>query len=46
MCVSNTLPESVWQAFDELLLLKIGGRVIYHGSIGALSCDLRHYFEV
>lgn len=36
----------VAQAFDELLLLKVGGRVIYHGSIGARSCDLRHYFEV
>lgn len=34
------------QAFDDLLLVKIGGRVIYHGSIGAQSKALIQYFQV
>lgn len=34
------------QAFDDLLLMKIGGHIIYHGSLGKNSIDLVHYFEV
>lgn len=33
------------QAFDELLLLKRGGEVIYNGPLGLLSCDLISYFS-
>ena len=33
------------QAFDELLLLKRGGRTIYNGPTGADSCTLVSYFE-
>ena len=34
------------QAFDDLLLVKVGGRVIYHGRIGPSSNNLVQYFEV
>ena len=33
------------QAFDDLLLLKSGGNVIYHGSLGKRSSRLIKYFE-
>jgi hypothetical protein len=35
----------VWQAFDELLLLKRGGRTIYFGPTGDRSVELINYFE-
>ena len=34
------------QAFDDLLLMKIGGRIIYHGELGRQSSKLVAYFEV
>ena len=34
------------QAFDDLLLLKSGGLVTYHGSLGKNSCRLIEYFQV
>ena len=34
------------QAFDDLLLLKSGGVVTYHGSLGKNSCRLIEYFQV
>lgn len=33
------------QAFDELLLLKRGGRTIYNGPTGEDSCTLVEYFQ-
>lgn len=33
------------QAFDDLLLLKSGGHVVYHGSLGKRSHRLIQYFE-
>lgn len=39
-------PSSVlFEYFDELLLLKAGGRVVYHGPLGKDSRDLINYFE-
>lgn len=39
-------PSSVlFEHFDELLLLKSGGRVVYHGSLGKDSRQLIDYFE-
>lgn len=39
-------PSSVlFEYFDELLLLKSGGRVVYHGSLGKDSRNLIDYFE-
>ena len=36
----------VLQAFDALLLMKVGGRIIYHGPLGPRSENLVRYFEV
>ena len=36
---------SAVQAFDEVILLKRGGEVIYNGSLGQQSCALVDYFE-
>ena len=39
-------PSAVlFEYFDELLLLKSGGRVVYHGSLGKDSKELINYFE-
>lgn len=39
-------PSSVlFEYFDELLLLKSGGRVVYHGSLGKDSRHLIDYFQ-
>ena len=39
-------PSSVlFEYFDELVLLKSGGRVVYHGSLGKDSRNLIDYFE-
>lgn len=39
-------PSAVlFEYFDELLLLKSGGRVVYHGSLGQDSRHLIDYFE-
>ena len=34
------------QAFDDLLLMKVGGHIIYHGPLGTKSVKLVEYFEV
>jgi len=34
------------QAFDDLLLMKVGGHIIYHGPLGTNSIKLVEYFEV
>ena len=34
------------QAFDDLLLMKVGGYIIYHGPLGRNSTELVKYFEV
>ncbi|KAF6528244.1 hypothetical protein HZS61_008546 [Fusarium oxysporum f. sp. conglutinans] len=40
------LPSAVlFENFDELLLLKAGGRVVYHGPLGHDSENLINYFE-
>ncbi|KAH7352828.1 hypothetical protein KP509_19G065900 [Ceratopteris richardii] len=36
---------SIFESFDELLLMKRGGRVIYAGPLGTRSVDLIKYFE-
>lgn len=33
------------QAFDDLLLMKVGGQVTYHGHLGKQSRSLIRYFE-
>ena len=34
------------QSFDEMLLMKRGGRIIYFGPLGPCSCHMVQYFEV
>jgi hypothetical protein len=34
------------QSFDELLLMKRGGRIIFNGPLGTRSSDLISYFKV
>ncbi len=49
MPVVSTSREAVWivpQSFDELLLMKRGGRIIYFGPLGRYSCNMIAYFEV
>lgn len=33
------------QAFDDLLLMKVGGEIIFHGPLGPKSSSLVAYFE-
>ena len=33
------------QAFDDLLLMKVGGEIIYHGPLGPRSINLINYFQ-
>lgn len=41
----NAMSPLCVQAFDELLLLKRGGRPIYCGPLGAFSADMVAYFQ-
>jgi ABC-type multidrug transport system ATPase subunit len=37
--------SSVFEMFDDLLLLKKGGRTVFFGELGVESCNLVKYFE-
>ncbi|KAL6643455.1 hypothetical protein ACP70R_018221 [Stipagrostis hirtigluma subsp. patula] len=45
VCTIHQPSIDIFEAFDELLLLKRGGRVIYGGSLGANSNDMIDYFQ-
>lgn len=45
LCTIHQPSAVLFEHFDELLLLKSGGRVVYHGSLGKDSENLIHYFE-
>ncbi|KAI3987103.1 hypothetical protein MKX01_036893 [Papaver californicum] len=45
VCTIHQPSIDIFEAFDELLLLKRGGRVTYAGSLGARSHKLVEYFE-
>ncbi|XP_074271811.1 pleiotropic drug resistance protein 1-like [Silene latifolia] len=45
VCTIHQPSIDIFDAFDELLLLKRGGTQIYFGPIGRHGCDLIEYFE-
>lgn len=46
VCATIHQPSSaVFDMFDDLLLLKRGGEVVFFGELGAESCNLVNYFE-
>ncbi|XP_030532381.1 pleiotropic drug resistance protein 2 [Rhodamnia argentea] len=45
VCTIHQPSIDIFEAFDELLLMKRGGRVIYAGPLGRLSHKLIEYFE-
>ncbi|XVF74663.1 hypothetical protein PTKIN_Ptkin13bG0129500 [Pterospermum kingtungense] len=45
VCTIHQPGIDIFEAFDELLLLKQGGQEIYVGPLGHNSCDLIEYFE-
>lgn len=45
LCTIHQPSAVLFEHFDELLLLKSGGRVVYHGPLGHDSQNLIQYFE-
>ncbi|GLT73870.1 hypothetical protein SLA2020_457000 [Shorea laevis] len=45
VCTIHQPSIDVFEAFDELILMKIGGEIIYSGELGHHSSNLIKYFE-
>jgi ATP-binding cassette, subfamily G (WHITE), member 2, SNQ2 len=45
LCTIHQPSSALFEHFDELLLLKSGGRVVYHGPLGHDSRTLIEYFQ-
>ncbi|KAL5575732.1 hypothetical protein UlMin_017431 [Ulmus minor] len=45
VCTIHQPSIDIFEAFDELFLMKRGGEEIYVGPLGRYSCDLVEYFE-
>ncbi|XP_044978700.1 ABC transporter G family member 45-like [Hordeum vulgare subsp. vulgare] len=45
VCTIHQPSIGIFEAFDELLLMKRGGQTIYSGSLGRLSSNMSNYFE-
>ncbi|KAG5237170.1 pleiotropic drug resistance protein [Salix suchowensis] len=46
VCTIHQPSIDVFEAFDELILMKRGGMIIYSGVLGHHSCKLIEYFEI
>ncbi|KAI3727207.1 hypothetical protein L1987_67018 [Smallanthus sonchifolius] len=45
VCTIHQPSIDIFEAFDELFLMKRGGQELYAGPVGRQSCDLIEYFE-
>ncbi|KAG5229491.1 pleiotropic drug resistance protein [Salix suchowensis] len=45
VCTIHQPSIDIFEAFDELILMKIGGRIIYSGPLGQRSSRVIEYFE-
>ncbi|CAL4917606.1 unnamed protein product [Urochloa decumbens] len=45
VCTIHQPSIDIFEAFDELILMKNGGKIIYNGPIGKQSCKVVEYFE-
>ncbi|KAJ6261194.1 ABC multidrug transporter atrB [Drechslerella dactyloides] len=45
LCTVHQPSAVLFEEFDDLILLKAGGRVVYHGELGKDSCRMIDYFE-
>ncbi|RLN03411.1 ABC transporter G family member 45 [Panicum miliaceum] len=45
VCTIHQPSIEIFESFDELLLMKRGGQLIYNGSLGPLSSNMIKYFE-
>ncbi|CAO2190429.1 unnamed protein product [Urochloa humidicola] len=45
VCTIHQPSIDIFESFDELLLMKRGGQLIYSGSLGPLSSNMIKYFE-
>ncbi|CAL5000759.1 unnamed protein product [Urochloa decumbens] len=46
VCTIHQPSIEIFESFDELLLMKRGGQLIYSGSLGPLSSNMIKYFEL
>ncbi|VAI74645.1 unnamed protein product [Triticum turgidum subsp. durum] len=46
VCTIHQPSIGIFESFDELLLMKRGGQIIYSGSLGPLSSNMIKYFEL
>ncbi|XP_063937253.1 pleiotropic drug resistance protein 3 [Daucus carota subsp. sativus] len=45
VCTIHQPSIDIFEAFDELILMKKGGQIVYSGPLGQHSCKLIDYFE-
>jgi ABC-type multidrug transport system ATPase subunit len=46
VCTIHQPSIDIFEAFDELLLMKLGGQIIYFGPLGSRSIYVVDYFQV
>lgn len=46
VCTIHQPSIDIFEAFDEIILMKRGGKIIYSGELGRHSSKLIEYFEI